>query len=232
MSYPVSLLTLRTRVRQRSNLEGETGFITDTEVNDLINQAIALWYDLIVNTTWGGATYFKTYSFATVAQQSGYALPADWLHIESVDVFIAPGSNNNQVISARPYQRENRNLFRFWNVTWNYAYPIFYRVQGQTLNFIPTPPGQFNIALNYIATAPTLVVDGDTLDSINSWDEYIVLCAAIKCLTKTGQLGLIPALEAQLAREERRITAAAGSRDVGAAETVHDVTSDLDPYDG
>ena len=71
-----------------------------------------------------------------------------------------------------------------WNTTWNYAYPIFYRVLGQTITFIPSPPNAYNIQLNYIPTAPVLVADTDSLDSINSWDELIVLWATQKDFTK------------------------------------------------
>jgi hypothetical protein len=123
-----------------------------------------------------------------------------------------------------------RNAFRFWNVTWNYAYPVFYRVQGQTLNFIPTPPGSFTVGLNYVPTAPQLVQDTDNLDSINGWDELIVLWVAEKVFTKEENWDGVAAIRAQIQEEIARIQAAAGTRDRNAAEVVHDVTNDTDPY--
>lgn len=224
MTAPVTLLTLMTRVRQRANIENATQFITDAELIDSINQATANWYDRVRLTTWGGSTYYQSVSLQTTSGVSSYALPLNWLSIDSVDVFLTPGASN-QVISARPYQKESRNIFRQYGLTWAYAYPIWYRVEGQNLTFIPVPTGQYNVTLNYIPTAPVLVSATDTLDSINGWDEAIVLQAAIRCATKEENYELIPALQAQLAGEWARIDQAAAARDVGEAEVVHDVTS-------
>lgn len=312
MAYPVSLLQLRTRVREAADIQNATARFPDCEVNDKINRAITRWYDLIVATPWGGSTYYSTYTFTTTSGQSAYGLPPDWLHIDSIDINTTPGTGNNIVRCAVPYQVEDRNAFQNWNVSWSYTRPVYYRVLGQNLNFLPKPPGNYSISLNYIPVAPqfvggvtsvyvsgsgsgytgtptvsfigggsgsgatatatvsggavisvnmtgagsgynsapvvafaggsgagatgsaTLLYDDTlTLDCINGWDEALVTRAAVMCLTKDGEAeaAALQILNGQLMDEESRIRTAAGVRDRNRAEVVHDVTSDLDPYD-
>ena len=330
----VSLLQLRTRVREAADIENATARFPDSEVNDKINRAMSSWYDLIVATPWGGDTYYSSYTFNTQGNVSQYPMPSDWLHIQSIDVFIQPGQNSNQVISAKPFQTEFRNAFKFWSLTWNYSHPIYYQVQGQNLALIPTPPASFSIGINYIPVAPyftggansvsivgggsggtsnatvalkftggqkpipvisagvvqsftfgsaatgtatfssagaiasvtitspgsgyvappvvTLTPqmstnlptgyslsaslaydDSQTLDVINGWDEALILAAAVKCLTKDGDAAStdLAILQGQLAQETARIRQAAGVRDRNRAELVHDLETEIGPWD-
>ena len=68
-----------------------------------------------------------------------------------------------------------------------------------------------------------------TLDSINGWDEAIVLRAARTLLLKNGDAAIteIQQLTGVLAEEEARIRTAAGVRDRNRAEVVHDVVNDV-----
>lgn len=303
MAYPVSLSTLTTRAQQRSNLEGATGFITVAEWTDMLNQSINDWYDLVRLTTWGGQFYRAQYSLpgGTLPNVGAYLLPPDFLSSISVDCFVTP----NMVLSARPFQEENRNMFRWYPVGWLFDKPIFYQLQGPNLVFIPVPQSVFTVQINYVPVAPQLsapltvtamtglgvspivvtvastagLVQGQSvavagavgntaangtwslgtvtpttaqllgttgngafaaggctltplLDSINGWDEWIVLDSAIKALTKDGQLDVIPQLEARQEAQAERIRKGAVSRDQGAAEVVHDVTSSFDDWGG
>lgn len=91
-------------------------------------------------------------------------------------------------------------------------------------------------------TAPTIAFTGGggsgaaatcapvlTIDSINGWDEAIVLRAARTLLLKDGDAAAteIQQLSAVLAEEEARIRTAAGARDRNRAEVVHDVAGDV-----
>jgi hypothetical protein len=311
VARPVDIPTLMTRVRRRADIESATARFPDEEVLDAINQASAYWYDLIVATPWGGTTYYRQFMFGTTSQLPNYPLPPDWLHNDGIDTLLAPALVNGvytpnlstQVLTALPYQAEFRNAFRFWNVAWNYNQPIFYRVQGQFLNLIPIPPGQFSVCINYIPIAPTLGGAGAvtvtssgngyssppavtltggggsgatavaavafggvtnvaianagsgytsaptvaftggggsgaaataiavvTLDTINGWDEALVLRAARTLLLKDGDAATneIAQLTAVMNEEESRIRSAAGVRDRNRGEVVHDVVSDMD----
>jgi len=224
MASPVSLTTLQTRVLQRANLEGATAFISTSELTDCINASIAEWYDLVRLSEWGGQYYRSSVTFNTTGNQSFYSFATigapDFLSLLSIDVAIA----SNMVLNARPYQEETRNMFRQYPVGgWFYTRPIFYQLQNEGINFIPTPQSSFAITINYVPVAPTLVNGTDTLNSVNWWDEWIVLDAAIKLLVKDGQLDIVPLLMGMRESQASRIRLAAPSRDQMQAEVVHDV---------
>jgi len=223
LAYPVKLSDLQARVLQRSNLEGATSFITPAELTDYVNGSIAEWSDEVRGTTWGGTYWRSTYSFTTTSNTSAYPLPADFLALISVDINIA----GSPVISAIAYQEEQRNVFKNYPVFfgWGYSNPIYYALPGGNISFIPTPLGAYNVTLNYIPTAPVLTDPDDSIDCINGWEEFIILDAAIKCLTKAGELETIPTLERAREKQRERIRAMAGRRDQAMAERVHVVAN-------
>lgn len=222
MAYTVSLATLSRRALQRVNLEGvrATQFIKEPELTELVNGSIAKWVDEVRGTTWNGTYNRSTQSISTADGISAYPLEDDFLSLISVDITIAGGS---PVISARPFQEEERNVFRNYPVMsgWGFGSPIFYQLQGTDIAFIPVPQGVYSVTVNYVPTAPVLVDQDDTIDSVNGWEEFIVLDVAIKCLLKAGELETIPALEQRFADERGRIRMMAPRRDQQGAERVH-----------
>lgn len=220
MAYPVTLGTLSERVLQRANLEGGSPFIKPYELTDLINGSVAEWVDEVRGTTWNGSYTRSSYSFTSVGQQRLYALPQDFLSLISVDISIAGGS---PVITARAYQEEQRNAFLSFPLLggWGLNQPIWYQVQGPNISFIPTPQGPYTIILNYTPTAPVLAASDDSIDSVNGWEEFIVLDAAIKCLIKAGENETIPVLTQRLESQRQRIRSMAPRRDQQTAERVH-----------
>lgn len=220
MAYSVDLKTLQAKVLQRANLEGATDFITPAELTDYINGSIAEYCDEVRGTTWNGTYSRSSYSFTTVNGQQLYPLPLDFLSLISVDVYITPGS---PVVTAVAYQEEQRNLFKNNPVMfgWGFAHPVYYQVQGPNISFIPLPLGVYQVQVNYVPTAPILSDPDDFIDAVNGWDEFIVLSAAIKCLTKAGENETIPNLKDERERQRERIRAMAPRRDQQTAEQVH-----------
>lgn len=237
MGYPVSLETLMLKSRQRANLEGSAAFIPDAELIAEINTSIAAWWDLVRATTWNGTQFRQRYNFTTTAASnptpyvspapgSYYPLPADFLHLISVDIAIS----SNLIITAQAYQEENRNIFKYYPVgAWIWNQPIYYQLQGGNIVFIPGPIGAFTVQVNYCPIAPTLNRPTDSLDSINSWEEFIVLDVAIKMLIKDGQTDMIPLLQGRLEQERARIKALVPKRDMQTSELVHE-TFDPSPW--
>ena len=230
MTYSVALSVLQSRSLQRSNLEGATDFISTAELTDSINQSIADWYDMVRLTTFGGQMYRSSYPLpgGTSNGVSLYAVPADFLSLISVDAVISGGV---MTFDVKPYSEEMRNQFKNFMGGWIISRPLYYQLQAGNINFVPTPSGSFPVTLNYVPTAPVLSNGSPLLDSINGWDEWIVLDVAVKCLIKDGQLDMIPQLQALQSRQADRIARAAASRDTGHAEVVHDVTSNTDAWD-
>lgn len=227
MAYSVTLSQIVTRAQQRSNLEGATGFITPSEWYDMVNQSVAEWYDMVRLTPFGGQYYRASTQFNTIGNQAGYPLPGNFLAMLSVDWYV---SGATLVVDVRPFQEEDRNKFRFWPIGWLSNTPVFYQLWAGNIQFIPVPQSSFQIQINYVPTAPLLGSPGATLDSIDGWEEWIVLDVAIKALTKDGQTDILPALVQMQQRQESRIRGAAANRIQGAAEVVHDVTSSFDDW--
>ena len=222
MATQVTLAPLLLRVRQRSNLEGAQAFIPDSELTDSINVGISSWWDLVRLTTFQGQIARVAWPIVTVANQSAYPLAPNNASIISVDANI---NGNSYAISAMPYQEEQRNMFKLLPfVGWSFGavQSVWYQIQGTNINFLPTPTAGYNVTVNYVPTAPVLSNPSDYINSINGWEEYIVLDAAIRCLMKEGQLDIIPLLQGLQAREEKRILQAAAQQDMNASEGVHE----------
>ena len=233
--YPVPCGDLVRRVRRRANLEITAGTVTfgpsfmpDSEVIDNLNVSIGKWWDLVMGSTFAGQFSRAPWNITTTQGQSVYLLAPNTGRIISVDCFIV---GNITPVSAWPYQEEQRNLWGNLTFTgWVYGQPILYQLQGQSICFRPIPQGAQNVTINYIPTAPILS-DGDSLDSINAWEEFVVLDAAIMCALKDGQLDIVQTLTAMREEERQRILAAAPNRNQGAPEQIH-VTRGLDWSEG
>lgn len=223
MSYPVSLASLHAQVLQASNLEGAGQFIPPEELTTYINGSIAEWVDEVRGTTWNGTYSRSSHTFTTTGSRQTYQLPQDFLALLSVDAFTSGGSP----VEALSYQEEQRNAFRNAHVLsgWGSASPVYYQLQAGFISFIPIPQGQYSVTLNYVPTAPVLSDPDDFIDSVNGWEQMIVLDAAIKCLIKAGEPEMIAQLSVRLERQRERIRAMAPRRDQQTAERVHVVAN-------
>ena len=231
MAYDDTHTTLLTRTLQMACREGAREFMSPAEHTALVNESLAEWVDEVRGTTWNGSYSRSKYSFQTVTNQQLYDLPADFLSLISVDVFIAGGS---PVISALCFQEENRNVFRNFPICygWGFSRPVYYQLQGPQIAFIPLPQGSYTVTLNYTPTAPVLSDPDDAIDSVNGWESFIILDVAIKLLLKAGEHDSIPALEARLSTQRERLRAMAPRRDQYAAETVHCIQNAQEDWGG
>jgi hypothetical protein len=229
--YQVDATTLINRVRQRSNTEGLSESITDVEILDHINQSFAKWYDLVRGQTWAGQYYRKSFPFQTTPAVFGttfpiadpppgqlYQLPSDFLNLISVTCFL----NTGIPLIAESFNEEERNKFRWWPIGWWASTPIFYQLWGNNISFIPAPQSVFQVTINYTPVAPRLYNLTDSMDSINGFEEYIVLDSAVKVLIKTGEKEMVGILEGRRQEESERIKLMAPRRDQTAPEKFHE----------
>ena len=220
MSYPVTLSQLRTRVLQRACLEGASEFLPPAELTDMINQSLTEWYDLVRLTTFGGQYYRASFSFNTVSGHQVYPLPPDFLSLISGDVYIS----TTWRVCMKPYQEEDRNSLTGPALIVGWFGPqVWYQLQGGNISFLSSPNASYQVTLNYTPTCPILATPDDSFDSVNGWEEFVVIKAAIKALFKDGQFEAIAALRPDLEEQRQRILQGAPSRDDGEAETVHDL---------
>lgn len=216
MSRNTTLLKLRTQSRQRAD-KVNSGFILDSELNQYVNNSIAELYDLLVGA-YGNDYYLKKYQFSTDGINSEFALPSDFYKMEGIDLNV----NASNFITLKPYMFNERARFQNgsnWSAN-NQAQGPRYHIKASVIDFVPLPSVN-NLTMYYIPTCPELVLDADTFDGINGWEEYVVVDAAIKMLQK--EESDVSVLMAQKQALIKRINDMAENRDMGHSFKVQDV---------
>jgi hypothetical protein len=209
----VTLLDLRTRARQRADMES-TGFISDSELNTYINSSYAELYDLLVSKF--GSDYFVSspYTFTTSANVDQYPLPSGFYKLLGVDFKIS-GTNWR---TLKRFEFSDRNISGIWDV-YNTEL-IRYRLLGSNILLSPVPTGACQLRAWYIPLPDVLANDTDSFSGLNGYEEYVIIDAAIKMLTK--EESDTSALRADKAAMKKRIEDMADSRDVGSPCSVQD----------
>ena len=157
---------MRSDVRLRADLVGNQ-FVSDSELNEYINQSLAELYDRLVNAH-GQEFYVKQDVVTTVQNQETYTLPAD--HYETVYVELDDGSTRFRLPS---YSMHERARIIGTNVN-NPGRPIAFRLQQGSLSLLPPPTGGFTIRHWYVPACVRLTSDSDSFDGVDGWEEYAI----------------------------------------------------------
>lgn len=211
----VTLATLRADTKLLAN-QRSSAFVTDPEVNRLVNLALAELYDLLVLA--GGHEYYEqTASLSTTPGSAIVALPADMYRLITVIANWGPQQleeldSLNHLGDQVPY--------RNWN-QWDQYTPKAWRMRGQLLEFFPTPTRATALELRYVPAFQDLANDAATFDGVNGWDRMVSARAAMELLA----LQALPAqaAEAIYLREHKRIEDLADQRACANPVTIRDV---------
>lgn len=219
----VTLLELKTRARERSDME-TSDFVTDSELTGYINSSLAELYDLLVSAY--GEDYFLADPFAITTSNniSDYALPDDFYKLKGVDAKI----NGSDWYSVRPFNFNERN--RNQDVTWGLigGPNVRYRIMGSKIKLSPLPNGAYPLQLWYVPSAPVLAVDADEFNDVNGFSEYVIVDAAIKMLQK--EESDVSVLMAQKMTLKRRLEEMSLNRDAGQPESVSDIYAENNEF--
>ena len=214
-----TLLQVRQQIRQRTETEN-SGFVTDAELNTYINSSAKELYDLMISAY--GNDYFCSidpFVITTVMNQTHYDLPADFYKLLGVDLVLGA----NRIIKLRPFQFNERDKFQsggYWSAVLGNDGPR-YKLSANKIQFTPYPGGSNTVHLWYIPLPADVAVDTDELNTLNGWEEYVILDVCIKVMTK---MDLDPsAYMAQLAKVTQRIEKMKEDRDAGMSFRVSDV---------
>ena len=209
----ITLANLRTRAKQRANMENSS-FLSDSEWNSVINYSISNLRDII--TSKAGEDYFATaFSTSLTEGQETVNLPSDFYKLLWVEVLV-DGTNYAPMrrfeIAEKPVTAFN--LLAPWS-------EIQYRLRADTLWLQPaSSTGGKTIRVWYVPVATELSADGDTLAGYNGWDEYVVVLTARKALVKeesdTSQL------DQEILMFNQRIESMAPNRDQGRPMRIQD----------
>ena len=211
-----TLLQLRTRARQRADMENSK-FVSDSELNDYINSSIAELHDILIQS-YGEDYYINETTFSTIVGQESYDLPTDFYKMRGVDARLT----GTRWLTLQPYNFNERNRFEDFGV-WdlNGTATIRYRILGNKVRFTPNPDRVVEVRLFYVPMAQELVNDTDQLTDFNQYSEYVITDAAIKMLVKE-ESDATPFVIQKAALKER-IETASKNRDVGSSESISDI---------
>lgn len=217
MALTRTLAQLRTAAKSRCDMENSS-FVADSEWLRFINLGYSELYDKLVRAR--GFDYFgKTGTVNTVAGTATVALPAsDFYKLWGVSASI-----NGDDIPLKRMTIAERDDFSgsTTRASWSSMTPPRYMIRGANMLFRPIPDGVYTVTFWYVPHITALSADGDTVDGVNGWEEYIELTAAIQAVIK--EEGDPQALMAERARMDARIEAMASDRDEGTPIKVQDV---------
>jgi hypothetical protein len=226
MASTVALSVLRTRAKQRADMENST-FVSDAEWLSYINDSAAWLYDLLVKA------YDEDYYLTSTTFETSTASNYTWATISMTDFYklrgvsIIPVAGEEVPLKRYTFgDRGRTNNFYSSNRLGRTA--LRYRLGGDSIEFRPTPQAGQTIKLWYIPSITLLSQDTDTIDGINGWEEFVVLNAAILAGTKeeTDTSALVQQRQIYL----DRIETMAEDRDVGEPAKVTDAQRDYDFY--
>lgn len=158
-----TLGTLRGMVRNLVlERTGDTGLITDTEANDIINAAARLLYVRIA-TAWGEAVAQR--SAANVVVPSTGILPFNTISAAAAIVRVLDvraGSTGNAESSMKPVRAFN-NVQEKWlyDGAGTVAVPHRFFIEGTNVIFSPLPSATFDCRVTWVQMPTDMSADGD-----------------------------------------------------------------------
>lgn len=221
MATTMTLLELRTAVRQRADIENSQ-FITDTELNSYINQSYFELYDLLVQKY--GSHYFVSapYSLTTDGTSEFYPLPTDFYKLVGLSAKFLGAVSQYTPLKHGSFAE----MQRYSGVSSQSLLGIndlLYTLTANNIWLAPVPPAGQALRMFYVPKLSTLSSDSDLVDGISGWTEYIICDAAIKCMQK--EESDVTVLAAEKSSLIRRIEDAASNRDAAGASRVNETSS-------
>ncbi len=162
---PTTLLQLRTRILERTDNQHTDGFVEPAEVDALVNLHYKALYALLQES---GMHRAETELTVVATGATSYALPADLYAVFAVFRVESDGSST--------YLTRHGHRVRPYPID---APACTYRVAGALRLEFDTVPVTGTYTVLYIPVPAELVLDGDTVDGVLGWEEFIVLAAAV-----------------------------------------------------
>jgi hypothetical protein len=213
----ITLTELRAQSRATADMQN-SGFVTETELDQYINLAAQTLYDLLVSRYEDYYMVGPT-TFTITSPSVTYDLPADFYKLRGVDTQNA----GSQWAPMRPFTFQERNMLE--NPLLSPVYDgvtSMYRLRANKLQILSGQFTTFTGRLWYIPTMTKLVSGSDTFDGINGFERHIILSVAIMMKQKEESDARL--LVDQVAAIEDRIKAMGDNRDAGSPDRVTDVT--------
>jgi hypothetical protein len=218
-----TLLQLRDRILQRTDNQYTDGFVTNAEVNALINLHYKELYELLQFAGPHRVETEYTVDAATDIEADGRAsLPIDVYSIMVVHRIEDDGSFS--MLTRHDHRSRPRNP------AISNCPAETYRVAGGMRLELDPIPASGEYVVTYIPVPPDLAADADTLDGVLGWEEFVVVAVALDIALKEAvDPGLIGAIKAQVQWQRDRIKTAAKNAEMTEAPRIVDVRSAYSP---
>ena len=231
MAQAVTRSAMRTRVRSLANMEtaDASAFVTDTEINQWLDDAIRETYDKLIQAR--GEDYYATSSTQTLTVGSSdyYICPAvlgvlpAQLFYRMLEVVVSDtgeavrvprfqaGQYAQQVNAGLSGNARDKTALR-WRL-----------VANDKVQLLPAPGSAWTLTCHYIPAFVTLASDIAAFDGINGFEDYAILVAARRCLMK--EESDTAAIDAEIGKVSARIDMMA-CRDDTEPRTIGDTRQD------
>ncbi len=177
MARPVALSALRSRTLRYAN-QRSTAFLGADEVRDIINDALAELYDLLVETR-GHEYYARNIPLTTAAGSAVVPAPQDFF--EAITLFANWGAQQLEELDSLDHLGDQIDLRNY--STWAQHSPKAWRLTaGNLFELFPTPTSVTNLELRYVPIFQPLVAEGQTFDGVNGWEKMACAKAAMEIL--------------------------------------------------
>ena len=175
MAKTVTLATLRTQCRDRFEISSDQ--VTDSTLNAWINAGYFKLYNHLLRHApdW----YVSSDTQSLTSGTRSYNLPSGCFRVRRVD--LLDGANQ---VSLQTYAFAEENVLQRASVATRSSYR--YCVSGSTIRIAPLPTENITNGLTvWHNPAPaTLSADGDTIDGVSGWEEFIILDVGIRTYHK------------------------------------------------
>ncbi len=207
---------LRTRIRQRSDNEFTDGnFVDDAELLILANKSRKHLFGMLVEA--GQHSVAETIYTVPVDGSLTYDLPNDCFAVGGVFRFDS-GS------PIRLYRHDQRVYPRDEVESVASTYRTHGSLEDSVIEFNPrVSEGTYKV--RYVGVPADFSADGDTMDGVLGWEEWIVYDVAIDILTKESLWEAVDRLQSRQNKITQRIEAHASERDMLDQGGVEDVRS-------
>lgn len=174
----VTLANLISRARSRADMP-LTGFVTDAEVVDWLNEGVQKLHEKLVSA------YSEEYVSSTgllVVQAGGIvaSLPTDFFKLLTIEMNIA-----GVTCTLLPYMQQERNAYRN-SLSLPSGTKPRYKIVAGNVRLFPAQVQGTQINITYAPEATLLLVSTptQTVNFPNGWEKYAVLYAAIQMMDK------------------------------------------------
>lgn len=205
MARTRTLSELRSDARWQADIEGLTVRYTDARITRALNQSIQEFREALSDA---GDPYYLTQSTGslTVGATSPYpfgaltvsALSPALLRVYGLDIKVG-----DRWVNLEPISFEQRNQFQpgWLSGSTTTGQPCaFFMFNATQVAYSPAADRAYEYILYYLPVPTDLSADGDTLDGVAGWEEWVVFNAVSKLHTRDSYLQQAAQIDAERSR--------------------------------